>query len=177
MSSLNYVTVAPVLHAMRASIVATCLLLGACAESPVASDSNQPAQQLSNQAQSFGAVGSVSDGVFSSEQSRRGEAQYLDVCERCHEKDLAGGGDLDEFVPPIVGDEFLSEWAQWSVGDLFEFMTLEMPPKRSERAEVTADMYADILAYILEQNGFPSGQAELPPDMNPLINIDMSVSK
>lgn len=170
-------TVVPILHRIRASIVATCLLLGACAESPVASDGNQAAPELSIQAQSLDAVISVSDGVFSSEQSRRGEAQYLEVCERCHEKDLAGGGDLDEFVPPIVGDEFLSEWAQWSVGDLFEFMTLEMPPKRKDRAEVTPDMYADILAYILEQNGFPSGQAELPPDMDPLVEIDMSVSK
>ena len=170
-------TVAPVLYRMRASIVAACLLLSACAESPVAADVDQAAPQLSNQAQSLDTVRSVSDGVFSSEQSRRGEAQYLEVCERCHEKDLAGGGDLDEFVPPIVGDEFLSEWAQWSVGDLYEFMTLEMPPKRSERAEVTTDMYADILAYILEQNGFPSGRAELPPDMDPLVNIDMSMSK
>lgn len=168
---------APVLHSMCASIVATCLLLGGCAESPVAADGTQAAPQLSSQAQSLGAMSSVSDGVFSFEQSRRGEAQYVDICERCHEKDLGGGGDLDEFVPPIVGEEFLSEWAQWSVGDLYEFMTLEMPPKRKERAEVTADMYADILAYILEQNGFPSGKAELPPDMDPLINIDMSVSK
>ena len=170
-------TVAPVLHRMRASIVVTCFLFAGCAESPVASDSTQAALQSSTQTQSLDAVGSVKDGIFSFEQSRRGEAQYLEICERCHEKDLGGGGDLDEFVPPIVGDEFLSEWAQWSVGDLFEFMTLEMPPKRSERSEVTADTYVDILAYILEQNGFPSGQAELPPDMDPLVNIDMSVSK
>lgn len=170
-------TVAPVLHRMRASIVATLFLFSGCAESPVAPDGTQAAPQSSTQAQSVDAVSSVSDGVYSSEQSRRGEAQYLEICERCHEKDLAGGGDLDEFVPPIVGEEFLSEWAQWSVGDLYEFMTLEMPPKRSERAEVTTDMHIDILAYILEQNGFPPGHAELPPDMDPLVNIDMSVSK
>jgi len=162
---------------MRASIVATCLLFGGCAESPVALEGNQVTPQLSAQAQSLATVSSVIDGVFSVEQSLRGEAQYLEVCERCHEKDLGGGGDLDDFVPPIVGEEFLSEWAQWSVGDLYEFMTLEMPPKRSERAEVTPNMHIDILAYILEQNGFPAGQAELPPDMDPLVNIDMSVSK
>jgi hypothetical protein len=38
-------------------------------------------------------------------------------------------------------------------------------------------MYADILAYILEQNGFPAGQAELPPEMDPLVNIEMRPSK
>ena len=169
---------APVLLRMHASIVATCLLIGACAEAPTQSDGLQEPRQSSSQAmQSLDTVSSVSDGVFSREQSRRGEARYLETCEKCHEKDLAGGGDLDEFVPPIVGEEFLSEWAQWSVGDLYEFMTLEMPPKRKERAEVTADMYADILAYILEQNGFPSGPAELPPDMDPLVTIEMSPSK
>ena len=164
-------------HRARACTVATCFLFGGCAESPVTADGTQAVSQLSTQILSLDTVSSVSDGVFSYEQSRRGEAQYLEICERCHESNLGGGGDLDEFVPPLVGEEFLSEWAQWTVGDLFEFMTTEMPPKRSERAEVTADMHIDILAYILEQNGFPAGQAELPPDMDPLVTIEMSLSK
>ena len=169
---------APVIQRMRAGIVATLLLIGGCADSPVNSDGSQgTSQSLSQTTQILDNFSSVRDGVFSVEQSRRGETLYLETCERCHEKNLGGGGDLDEFVPPIVGDEFLAEWAQWTVGDLFEFMTTEMPPKREDRSEVTADMYADILAYILEQNGFPAGQAELPPEMDPLVNIEMRPSK
>ena len=85
-------TVAPVLLRMHASIVATCLLIGACAEAPTQSDGLQEPPQSSSQAmQSLDTVSSVSDGVFSREQSRRGEARYLETCEKCHEKDLAGG--------------------------------------------------------------------------------------
>ena len=86
-------------------------------------------------------------------------------------------GDFDDFVPPLVGDEFLGEWKQWTVGDLFEFMTTEMPPKRKDRLAVTADVYVDVLAYILEQNGFPAGPAELPPEFDPLVLIEMSLSR
>jgi cytochrome c5 len=59
------------------------------------------------------AASSVFDGVFTEEQSARGEAQYLKTCKRCHKKDLAG--DLHEDVKPLVGDKFLSEWTKWTV--------------------------------------------------------------
>ncbi len=118
---------------------------------------------------------SVFDGVFTEEQSARGEAQYLETCERCHKEDLAG--DQYEDVPPLVGDKFLSEWARWTVGDLFEFFTTEMPPKRKDRTKLSAENYADILAYILKQNGFPAGKAELLPTLEPLLEIEMSPSE
>jgi mono/diheme cytochrome c family protein len=149
---------------MRASIVATCFLFGGCAESPLSSNGTQGAQPLD-------AVRSIRDGVFSSEQSRRGEMQYLEACKRCHQRDLRG--DFIEDAPPLVGEEFLSEWAPWTVGDLFEFLTEDMPPKRKDRLELTPEIYVDILAYILEKNGFPAGQVELPPEFEPLSYIEM----
>jgi mono/diheme cytochrome c family protein len=121
------------------------------------------------------AVTSVFDGVFTAAQSARGEAQYLETCVRCHKEDLAGN--LHKDVKPLVGDPFLSEWASWTVGDLFEFLTTEMPPKRKDRLELSAENYADVLAYILEQNGFPAGEAELLPTLEPLLEIEMSPSE
>jgi len=121
------------------------------------------------------AVDSVFDGAFTSAQSARGKAQYLDTCERCHKEDLSG--DVTEEVPPLVGDKFLSEWTQWTVGDLFEFCTTKMPPKRKDRRAISDQNYVDILAYVLEQNGFPAGKAELLPAMEPLLEIEMSPSE
>ncbi len=79
----------------------------------------------------------------------------------------------------IVGALFCSSMANITTGIMnpIEKGHPDVLPKRSERAEVTADMHIDILAYILEQNGFPAGQAELPPDMDPLVTIEMSLSK
>ncbi len=173
-------TVASVPHRARLCIAIACLLFGSCADAPVQSDSTQSAPiSLSNGIKAPAGLPeagrSVGDGVFSIEQSRRGEAQYLETCKRCHQRDLAG--DFIEDAPPLVGDEFLSEWAPWTVGDLFEFMTTEMPPKPKDRREVTAENYVDILAFILMKNGFPAGQTELPPVFDPLAEIEMRLNE
>jgi len=152
--------VTSVLHRARACTAATGFLFIIVAGSQVHADSTRQA------------VSSVFDGVFTEEQSARGEAQYLETCKRCHKEDLAG--DQYEDVLPLVGDKFLSEWARWTVGDLFEFLTTEMPPKRKDRLELSAENYADVLAYLLEQNGFPAGNAELLPTLEPLLEIEMS---
>ena len=158
-------------------IAATCFLIGGCAELPVPSDNPQPEISTSSNGMQTPAWypqggSSVHDGVFTVQQSRRGEVKYMKTCRKCHQRDLAG--DWVEDAPPLVGDEFLSNWAQWTAGDLFEFMTLEMPPKPKDRRDLTAENYADILAFILEKNGFPAGQDELPPAFDSLATIEMS---
>jgi cytochrome c553 len=140
--------------------VASCFLLVVAAGSRAHADSTQEA-----------AI-SVFDGVFTAEQSARGETQYLETCKRCHQKDLTG--DPSEEVPPLVGDRFRAEWVGWTVGDLFEFSTEKMPPRRKQRLKLSGQNYADILAYILERNGFPAGKAELLPVLEPLLEIEMS---
>ncbi len=152
-----------VLYRARACTAAACFLFVSVAGSQVHADIPQQG------------VRSVLDGVFTQEQSARGETQYLETCKRCHKENLAG--DQNEDVPPLVGDKFLSEWNRWTVGDLFEFFTTEMPPKRKDRTKLSAENYADILAYILKQNGFPAGKTELLPTLEPLLEIEMSPSE
>jgi cytochrome c len=153
---------------MRVCVAAACVLIGGCADSLT-----QTSASTGTPPEIAGSGSSILDGVFSYEQSRRGEALYLEICVECHEKDLAGGGYVDEFIPPLVGEDFLSEWAPWTVGDLFEYVTTEMPPEREDRHGITANNYTDILAYVLERNGFPAGQSELPPEFDPLVEIEM----
>ena len=116
----------------------------------------------------------VNDGVFSEEQFRRGEMLYLEHCRECHERDLMGGGYED--TPPIIGEEFLSNWLTWTVGDLFDFLQNEMPPRRRNRVGITPQTYIDILAYVLQRNGYPTGEEELPPDFEPLSLIEMTTT-
>ena len=154
-----------VLYRARARTAAACFLFVVAAGSQAHADSPQQT------------VRSVFDGVFTAEQSARGKAQYLKTCKRCHKENLAGDLEDDDEVPPIVGDKFLAEWTKWTVGDLFEFLTTEMPPKRKDRLKVSDKNHADVLAYILKQNGFPVGNVELPPTLEVLLEIEMSPSE
>ena len=117
----------------------------------------------------------IAAGVFSSEQSARGELEYMRTCKRCHKRDLSG--DFIEDAPPLIGEEFMSNWKPWTLGDLFEFLTTDMPPKPKERLEISTSNYADILAFMLDKNGFPAGNVELPPDFEPLSLIEMNFDR
>ena len=117
----------------------------------------------------------VSDGIYTEEQSERGELEYMRTCKKCHQRDLMG--DFIEDAPPLIGDDFLAEWNPWTVGDLFEFLTTDMPPKPKDRRDITAQNYADILAFILMKNGYPSGDADLAAGYEPLAEIEMNPGK
>ena len=101
---------------------------------------------------------SVWDGVYTAEQTRRGETAYLSACASCHGTALEGG----DMTPALVGGAFTSNWNDLSVGDLFErirtTMPLDMPGKLSRQQN------ADAIAFILKANGWPAGAIELPPD-------------
>lgn len=47
---------------------------------------------------------SVLDGVYTDEQSKRGEAIYSQTCASCHGDKLAGG----EMAPALAGPDFLA---------------------------------------------------------------------
>jgi hypothetical protein len=50
------------------------------------------------------------------------------------------------------------------VAALFGFMKAKMPPDRP--GQLNDEIYADLIAYILGENGFKPGDRELPADAN-----------
>ena len=98
---------------------------------------------------------SVWDGVYTEEQAKRGEPLYGKECAACHGEQLSGG----ESAPPLTGGAFLSNWNGLSVGDLFDRIRKTMPQTNPGR--LTRQQDADILAYVLSRNKFPSGKTEL----------------
>ena len=96
------------------------------------------------------------DGVYSEAQAKRGEAIYADRCASCHAPDLSG---MDQ-APALTGADFLTEWNDLSLNDLFERTRISMPadnPGSLEREQV-----ADVLAVVLRKDGFPAGERQLP---------------
>ena len=104
----------------------------------------------------------VWDGVYTAEQARRGAEAYERACAECHGADL-GGGDM---APSLAGVEFVYNWHGFSARDLFERLRVSMPPAQPN--SVSRQEKADVLAFILEANGMPAADTELPTRAGPL---------
>ena len=92
----------------------------------------------------------TADGIFTVGQADRGAELYDDVCSECHET-----ADWTESA-------FRSRWEDQSVFQLWYYINDRMPyddPFSLSRQQVT-----DVLTYILQLNGLPTGGQELATD-------------
>ena len=108
------------------------------------------------------------DGIFTTDQSKRGEAIYNANCAMCHQPDLGG----KEPVPELAGDKFLSHWLNHNVGELFTRVSTTMP--QGKPGSLTHDQYIDVISFIIDANGFKSGATELKADDPALKTITVS---
>jgi cytochrome c len=111
---------------------------------------------------------SVWAGVYTEQQAKRGVVLYKQECAACHGEALEGNGQteraqrLERALPPLSGDVFKGNWNGRPLSDLFDKMRRTMP--RDDAGKISLNQNADILAYMLKFNEFPSGKAELPAD-------------
>ena len=98
---------------------------------------------------------SVWDGVYTEEQSKRGDEVYKKECAACHGDSLAGG----ESAPALTGGAFLANWNGLTLADLFDRIRKTMPQSTPGRLSRQQD--ADVLAFMLSVNKFPAGKSEL----------------
>jgi quinoprotein glucose dehydrogenase len=98
------------------------------------------------------------DGVYTQEQANRGKAAVESHCAMCHQIDLAGGQG-----PALKGQTFMGHYVDGDLGALFSRIKTSMP--RGNVGGLSDDMYIDIVAYILQANAFPSGNAELSSNL------------
>ena len=64
--------------------------------------------------------------------------------------------------PSLTGTGFLLQWGGVSVGVLFDRMRMSMP--QDDPNGLSGREYADVLAYVFQENQFPPGMEELPED-------------
>jgi mono/diheme cytochrome c family protein len=97
--------------------------------------------------------------AFTEAQAERGHLVYAHNCLDCHGSNLDNG----EFGgPPLKGSSFARHWEAGNVAALFSFMKAKMPPDRP--GQLNDETYADIIAYILDENGYKPGDKELSAD-------------
>ena len=114
----------------------------------------------------------VKDGVYSEAQATRGQAAYKAHCGYCHRDNLTGGGS-EAGAPALVGPIFVHRWRDQPVSEVFVTIGTTMPQNTPDT--LAPQTVIDIVSFLLEANQFPAGSQELPPDVEKLKPILMTV--
>jgi quinoprotein glucose dehydrogenase len=93
------------------------------------------------------AAKSVNDGVYTAAQADRGAAVFKATCTACHEPSR------------FTGNDFLSGWTGKPLYALFDTVSATMP--EDNPGSLKPEQYADVVAYFLELNGYPTGTSDL----------------
>jgi mono/diheme cytochrome c family protein len=104
----------------------------------------------------------VNDGVYSSSQASRGQALFQSLCTTCHAPDR------------FTGDEFVSAWSGKPLVELFNAVQT-MP--EDNPGSLSGQQYADVMAYFLQLNKFPTGADELKGEADALAGIQFEAAK
>lgn len=87
------------------------------------------------------------DSVYSSPQATRGKDKFALVCLSCH--------DMDEHKAILR-----EVWIGKPLAEFFNYLVTEMPS--GDPGTLSPQEYSDVTAYILQLNGMPAGEVELP---------------
>ena len=109
---------------------------------------------------SFAAAGALAQSLdaadYTKAQADAGKDTYDNTCAVCHGDHMQGGAG-----PALAGQDFLSvsQYQKITAKYFFKFMSTHMP--LTDPGSLTKQQYLDILAYLLEMNGYRAGSHEL----------------
>lgn len=106
----------------------------------------------------------VADGVYTEAQANRGAAAYEFACAGCHRADLSGNSG-----PALKEERFARVYAGKDLKTLYSKVADTMP--RNTPGSLTTDVYLDVVAHMLKENGFKSGARELTADALEAIRV------
>jgi alcohol dehydrogenase (cytochrome c) len=92
---------------------------------------------------------------FTVPQAARGRVAYMESCAACHGPHLDDG----QFAAPLKGAAFKTHWHDQSPQALLSLVMQRMPP--ASPGSLGNQTYADIEAYLLQENGDRAGTTEL----------------
>src|SRR5664279_3830606 len=103
-------------------------------------------------------AGAFADGTgfFNPAQLSQGRWEYAQKCAVCHGAQLQGGG-----APALKGRIFNVQWNGKSLKEFYNYVHTNMP--LGQGGELSSQEYADIVSYVLAQNGLPAGDEKLTP--------------
>ena len=101
----------------------------------------------------------VWDGVYTPQQAERGSASFAANCTRCHAAEANGG----EEGRNLAGRVFWDSFKESTVDYLLDYVSKNMP-NGTAAGTLSANTYADLVAFILSRNEIPAGTTELTKD-------------
>ena len=110
------------------------------------------------------------DGGFTADQVSAGYTVYTRECGECHGVNLDGVE-----APPLRGAEFLNGWAGQTTDELITYVEEAMPPGLG--GSLSAEVYLNIVAYILAENGARPGDVALTSDATVVIGDAADVAE
>ncbi len=99
---------------------------------------------------------------FTAAQAEQGQSVYAEQCASCHGRYLDDG----QFGPPLTGVDFRARWGSRRLDALFTYLNTSMPPERPGSLGDTR--YAELAAFIVQENGTQPGERALPADPDAL---------
>ena len=107
---------------------------------------------------------------FTAEQAGQGQVAYDHSCKDCHGSSLDNG----EFGgAPLRGSYFRKKWGSGSVAALYGYMKTKMPPDRP--GALSDKVYADLVAFVLEANGYKPGDRQLPANVDAQLPMSLKL--
>jgi hypothetical protein len=106
---------------------------------------------------------------------------YCQHYESCHAADLGGVPQLVRYqgqpapTPPLLGEGFVDGWVGLTLGDLHQRIRISMPQRSP--GSLSRQTVSDILAFMLQQNGYPAGQTDLSVEARDLATIAILKAK
>ena len=100
------------------------------------------------------AAGGQIPALYTAAQATAGMGKFIGNCAVCHGAKLQGMAG-----PSLKGPNFASAKANFSISDVFTIVSQNMPatnPGSLEQGD-----YVEIMAYLLQQNGYPAGSSAL----------------
>ena len=102
---------------------------------------------------------SVKAGVYTGAQADRGLAVFRSKCASCHAPNR------------FTDDLFYTSFAGKPLWEMFDVISDSMP--EDDPGGLKKEEYADVIAYLLKLNNFPTGSSDLPIDKDALSAILM----
>jgi alcohol dehydrogenase (cytochrome c) len=106
--------------------------------------------------------------TFTAAQAGKGRTAYANTCASCHGQGLSGS----EFAGALNGSNFGRQWSGKTAEELFTYINTKMPP--ANPGMLGPEFNAQIVAYILQQNGVQAGDTELPSEIGALSQLILS---
>jgi mono/diheme cytochrome c family protein len=105
----------------------------------------------------------TNSGVYTAAQAERGKKLFATSCTTCHEPSR------------FAGDAFHESWDGKVMKEIWDVASGTMP--EDNPGSLKQQEYADILAYFLQLNEYPTGDAELQPGAAPMASIKIEKKK